>query len=112
LATTKDNGMTWNKVCQAAMCDPYPHPFSQRDTTPAISSPSSYWNITGWRDPLAVLEADMLRETVFSKDWAGTAYITIGSGLKGNDKVAGRMLLYHTVVCPSAFRDVEDDRRV
>jgi hypothetical protein len=63
-----------------------------------ISSPSDYWNITGWRDPLAVYEADLLRTTVFTNDWPGTAYITLGSGLKGNESVAGRMLLYHTVV--------------
>jgi hypothetical protein len=45
-----------------------------------------------------VFEADMLRKNVFTKDWPGTAYITIGSGLKGDTDVAGRMLLYHTVV--------------
>jgi hypothetical protein len=64
-----------------------------------IASPSSYWNVTGWRDPLAVLEANMLRKTVFTHDWLGTAYITMGSGLKGDPDVGGRVLLYHTVVC-------------
>jgi hypothetical protein len=84
LAKTSDHGKTWHK----------------RDRDPVISSPSDYWNITAWRDPLAVFEADLLRETVFTKDGHGTAYISLGSGLKGDDNVAGRVLLYHTVVSP------------
>jgi hypothetical protein len=78
--------------------------FAQAQDTPVIASPSSYWNVTGWRDPLAVYEADLLRTGTFVSDWPGTAYVTMGSGLKGDAAVAGRVLLYHTVVrAPPSF---------
>jgi hypothetical protein len=52
----------------------------------------------------------MLRKTVFTKDWPSTAYITMGSGLKGDPDVAGRVLLYHTVVRdPFATEGYDDE---
>ncbi|KXS13325.1 glycoside hydrolase family 32 protein [Gonapodya prolifera JEL478] len=82
LVETTDNGITWVKYAG----------------NPVIPSPSEEWNITGWRDPLPILEADEFRRAVFPGDSPGTVYAVLAGGFKAPYPVPGpRLFLYKTV---------------
>ncbi|KAI9326830.1 glycosyl hydrolase [Zopfochytrium polystomum] len=65
---------------------------------PVIPSPSGIWNVTGWRDPLPILESESFREALFPNDPVGTAYAVMAGGFKAPyPKPGPRLYLYRTL---------------
>ncbi|KAI8804068.1 glycosyl hydrolase [Cladochytrium replicatum] len=82
IAETTDRGTTWVKYAG----------------NPVIPSPSDKWNLTGWRDPIPVLEAEEFRQALFPNDPQGTAYALMAGGIKPpHENPGSRLFLYRTL---------------